>query len=161
MSSCKARSPSATSEELGNDHRHLRPLRGHTLGGFADGTFISAERDEDAYTKVSGACGFTSRVRNRNTAGSVTFTLQQTSASNDFMSESALADEAANAGSGPLLIKDLNGRTLISSADAWIRKMPTTQFAKELTNREWVLDTGALPMFVGGNEATRSPGEAA
>lgn len=124
---------------------------GQDLSGFASGSFINAVRDADAYTKHTGADGVTTRIRSRNISGAVTVTLAQSSPSNDFLSSQAQLDEVANGGSGPLTIKDLGGATLVQAQDAWVRKIAEGGFSDDNTDREWVLDTGPMPVFLGGN----------
>lgn len=124
---------------------------GVPLSGFADGTFIEVSRDEQMYTKVTGADGKTSRAKTSNRAGDFTFTLKQTSPANDILSGFAVADEIDNAGVVPVLIKDGSGRTVCASSAAWVRQMPDQPFAKEISNREWVLDAAGIDIFVGGN----------
>jgi hypothetical protein len=126
-------------------------IGGVQISGFADGTFLSIERDEDAFTKVTGADGETSRAKSNNKAGMFTLTLQQTSASNDVLTGFALADELNNDGVVPVLIKDNLGTTTVFTANGWVRRLPTAEFAKEITNREWTLDLADMTYFVGGN----------
>ncbi len=132
----------------------LVTVGGAMISGFTDGSFVKVARDEDAYSKVVGADGQVSRAKNANTSGSVTITLKQTSASNDVLSALAAADEVGNAGLVPILIKDLLGATLASSPDAWIKKLPDMDLAKEVSDREWALDCGELWIIVGGNTAS-------
>ncbi len=116
-----------------------------------DGTFVSAEREEDAFTKQVGSAGDVTRSRNRNISGSVTVTLQQASPTNDLLSALAEADELTGLNYGALMVKDLNGTTLLEAPNAWIRKTPTVEFAKEASGREWVFDCAQLIMNVGGS----------
>jgi hypothetical protein len=124
---------------------------GIALQGFANGTFLVAQRDEDLFTKSVGADGSVERAKSNNKAGNCVFTLQQTSPSNDVLSGFALADELRNEGVKPLLIKDLSGRTLLFAASAWIRKTANASFGKEVETREWTIDCASMDMFVGGN----------
>lgn len=124
---------------------------GTPLHGFADGTFVKVTRNEEAFKLQVGADGEAARVRNRNRSGQVAITLQQTSVSNDVLSAAAALDELAAGGTGALLIKDLNGTTLVSALVAWVRKIPEAELGNELGQREWVLETGVLAAFVGGN----------
>jgi hypothetical protein len=117
----------------------------------ADGTFVNAERAEDAFSMKVGAGGDVTRVRSRNRTGSVTLTLQAASPTNDLFSALALDDELFGTGTGPLLVKDLYGNTLISAETAWIRKLPAVEMADEASNREWVIDCAELIMLVGGS----------
>lgn len=124
---------------------------GVPITGYADDTFINAERDEDAFNKNVGAQGDVARVKTNNKSGSVTIVLQQTSLSNDFLSGIAAVDENLGTGVGPLMGKDIGGTTVMFSAAAWIRKLPATPMSKELQTREWIIDCGKLELNVGGN----------
>jgi hypothetical protein len=124
---------------------------GNILTGFAEGTFVTVEREADAYTKVVGSDGEVARVRSRNASGSVTITLMQTSVSNDVLDALAVLDEEANAGSGPLFIEDLLGNTFIAATAAWIRKRSNIEYGAELGSREWVIDVADLKMVNGGS----------
>ena len=121
------------------------------LSGFSDDGMIEAEREEDTFIKKVGVDGFTSRARNRNKSGEITITLQQTSPSNDHLSALAILDEQTGRGVVPVLIKDLSGRSVLASAFAWVRKPPASAFAKEVEDREWILDCASLDIFTGGN----------
>ncbi len=126
-------------------------LAGNLLSGFADGSFVAAERRENAFNLVVGAGGEACRVRSRNKSGTVTLTLMGSAISNAILSALAAADELAGTGIGPLFIKDLGGTTILSAGNAWIEKIPNVEFGKELANREWVLACEALDMNIGGN----------
>lgn len=126
-------------------------IGGVQMSGFADGTFITFERDEDAFTKHTGADGEVARAKSNNKSGSLTLTLAQTSSSNDVLSAFAIADELNNSGVVPALMKDLNGNTIAAAASAWIRKQPNSEFAKEISNREWIIDLARVDYTVGGN----------
>jgi hypothetical protein len=125
-------------------------FRGIPIRGYAEGTFVSVERDEDSFEKAVGSQGDVTRVRKRNRAGSATLTLQQASPTNDELSAIMLLDEASGTGYGPLLVKDLNGTTLASAAVAWLVRPATTSFADGAESREWKIDCAELTMTVGG-----------
>ena len=124
--------------------------KGIEFKGFMDGTYVSAERDTDAYTKAVGATGDAARVRSRNRGGKVTLTLQQTSPTNDLLTAQQKIDEISNAATGSLTVKDLLGTTLIFAEVAWIMKSAKVDFGTELQGREWVFDCAELDMGVGG-----------
>ena len=124
---------------------------GAIISGFADGEFVTTERNEDAFTLNVGADGEGGRVKSNNKSGRITLTLQQTSDSNLVLSGYAQADELRNAGVVPALIKDLKGDTLISAARAWVVKVPATPYAKDMQTRSWVIETDELIPVVGGN----------
>ena len=39
-----------------------------------------------------------------------------------------------------ILIKDLSGNSIYFSATGWVKKYPSSEFGKDLSNRDWVLD---------------------
>ena len=123
------------------------------ITGYADGTVIKVERDEDRYTKKIGVDGETGRTRNNNRGGTIEVTLLQTSASNLALSAKATADDDAPGGlpPEPLVVKDLEGNSLHVAAAAWIQKLPASEFAKELGQRTWIFGTGSLRQVDGGN----------
>lgn len=123
---------------------------GIPIGGFADGTFLNIEMDEDAFTKEVGADGETSRAKSNNNGATVTLTLAQTSPSNDVLTGFAEADRLANAGVVPILVRDGSGTSTLFSATGWVRKKAPAPFSKEIEEREWVLDVADVENIVGG-----------
>ncbi len=126
-------------------------FKGVNITGVMDGTFCEVERAEDAVTMHVGAQGEVTRVMSRNKTGSVTFNIVQSSVTNQLLSAIAAADEKDRSGVGPLLITDLNGTTVYKATEAWIRKLPKGEHAKDATGRSWVIDCAKLLMNVGGS----------
>ena len=124
---------------------------GKIITGFTDGTFITAERNEDMWTMKVGVDGIGTRAKTNNTSGKLTITLHQSSSSNDDLSAFAAADELSDSGAVPVLLKDNSGRTVVTALTAWVKKYANAEFAKEVSNRVWVLETDQLVMFDGGN----------
>ena len=121
------------------------------IGGFADGSYITVTRENDAYQKVVGADGETSRAKSNDRSGTITITLAQTSPSNDVLSAISLADELNNDGIVPIAIRDGSGRTIIIAPFSWVQKPADVEFAKEITDREWVMACSDISMTEGGN----------
>lgn len=128
----------------------LVSFAGQVITGFAPDTFISAERNEDGFTLVVGAGGEATRSRSRNKSGTVTLTLMASSQSNDILSAVALADELSGTGVSPLFVKEFNGTTLVMAQNAWIKKLPTMERAKEAGTVEWVFECEAVDLLLGG-----------
>lgn len=125
---------------------------GVPVSGFADGTFLSVEFDEDAFNLTVGADGEGARAKTNNRSATIEFTLLQSALANDLLSAVAALDELSSDGVGPLLIKDNFGRTLFGAESAWIQKKPRAEFAKEISERVWVVRTEKLDVaFIGGN----------
>ncbi len=84
-------------------------IGGVTITGFAEGTGIEIERDEDSFTKQTGSNGEVTRILRNNRGAKVILTLLQGSESNLVLSNFLNIDENSGAGSVPLMIKDNNG----------------------------------------------------
>lgn len=121
------------------------------MAGYTDGTFIHVERNEDMWATKIGCDGVGTRAKSNNKSAKITLTLHQSSASNDVLSALAAADELANTGVVPYLLRDASGRTLSSSLSCWVTKYAPVDFGKEVTDRAWVIETNSADLFVGGN----------
>lgn len=121
------------------------------LGGFADGTFITVTRNNDIFSLTVGADGEGTRTKSNDRSGRFELVLQQSSPSNDILSEIAVQDEQSNGGVRPMQVKDNNGTSLSSGESVWIVKRPDSPFGKETDNRTWTFETNCLDHFVGGN----------
>jgi len=124
---------------------------GAPITGFADGTFVSIERNNDTFQIVSGADGIVSRAKSNDKTGSMSITLAQTSPSNDVLEGIASLDELSSTGVVPVMVKDNSGRSVHFSGNAWVRRVPTAEFGKEISNREWQFDLADYVPFNGGN----------
>lgn len=119
--------------------------------GYAEGTFLAIAGNGDKFEKSRGADGTVDRINKNSFDYSVTFTVKQTSLTNDALSAVLTADVLSNAGKFPLTIKDLNGTELFFAAQAWIAKDPDDSYSDSLETREWRIDTGIASKFTGGN----------
>lgn len=126
---------------------------GILIGGYSDGTFVKIAANNDSFALLVGADGDATRSKTNDRSGRITFTLQQSSLSNDLLSAAHAADVLTSNGDGigPLLIKDNSGRTLVTAEKAWIVKQPDADFAREVSMREWIIETDNLVAFLGGN----------
>lgn len=131
-------------------------FHGIIINGYANDTFIEVERDEDTFMKYTGALGDVARSKNLNKGGKVTVTLMATAPINDFLANTALADENTVLTSpdqfyGPLQIKDLAGKMECFAEIAWISKWPKIDRAKESGTVQWVFDCASIEVYPGGN----------
>ncbi len=124
---------------------------GIPITAFGPDTFVTAERNEDAFMLAVGAGGETARARNRNRSGRVTFTLLASSPENDLLSQAYLLDELRGEGVGPLFVKDRLGTTIVAAQNAWILKLPAIEYAKEVGVREWTIECDRVDIYEGGN----------
>lgn len=126
---------------------------GNPISGFADGTFVSVDQNEDSFTLAVGSDGEGARSKNNNRSATITFTLLQTSASNAALAALHNLDilSANGDGIGPVLVKDNSGNSLYTADKAWVRKPPTAEFGREVGSREWTIETHELVNLTAGN----------
>ena len=119
--------------------------------GFDNDSMISIEFDEPSYKKDTDLSGDSVFFKSHNTDCKITLKIKQTSPSNDVLSSYVQANRISNAGIFPVMIKDGNGKTLITSEAALVEQTPTVEFGGENKNREWVIIALRARNFVGGN----------
>jgi hypothetical protein len=125
---------------------------GKIMQGFTDGTYIKIKRNEDAYNVKIGVAGEGTRARNNNKSGEVEMTFVQSSQSNDDLSAFTLLDELSNTGAVPFLLNDSSGRTVVTATVGWLKKFAEVEFAKEVKDWTWTLQTHELSIKnLGGN----------
>ncbi len=127
-------------------------IGGVVMGGWADGSFVKVARENDTFSKVTGADGVTSRAKMGDKSTVLTLTFAQTSPSNDILSVLHNVDERTAKGVVPVVIKDLSGTSTFFSGNGWIRKPADFEGAKEISNSEWTLDLANCEFFKGGND---------
>lgn len=134
----------------------------HVVGGFTEDAMVSIEPAAEAYTMYTSADNKSTLLYHANTSATVTLSLNQTSSSNDVLSQ--LYEEFRLTKSPTKLftvaIKDNNGRSMYVSAQSFIGKRPTAAFANSMQNREWTILCAAMEQTAGGN-AKFSPADAA
>lgn len=124
---------------------------GVPISGFADGSFIRVRRNSDAFSLSMGADGEGTRVKSNDKSGQIEVELAQSSLSNQFLSNLALADELNNAGIVAVLLKDGSGSSLHGAEQMYVKKTPDSDYAKDATSRVWILETDNLQNYIGGN----------
>lgn len=128
---------------------------GVELSGFPDGEFLTVERADVAFRKVSGADGFTSRAKTNDRSGTARLRLKQTSPSNAVLSAFAQLDERTGRGVFPFIVRDRNSEaTLVFAAAAWVEQLPEMTYSKDIEEREWLIALADVDEFVGGVDET-------
>lgn len=123
---------------------------GRNLRGFGDSR-VKIAMSEDAFTYTADTDGNGTRNKNPNQSGTIVLTLKGSSDDNLFLSGLAAADYKTKLGTFPVLVKDNNGTSLYTAAEAWIQKMADAEFAKEVGDREYTIMCHKLIMVNGGN----------
>lgn len=119
--------------------------------GRADGAFLKIEFDSDDYSDSVGSDGEVIRNALNDLRATATLILTQKSDSNSVLSTMRLLGLKSGNGAdvGPFLAKDNLGKSLFMSDKCWIKKPPTSEFAKEAGTREWPIRIGSLYAFNG------------
>jgi len=125
-------------------------VHGHIITGFAPGSFITAERDNDSFTDEVGADGSVTRVKSHDKRGTITITLMGEAPSNNILSAINVADELIGSGSGNVKLTNLNSATAINAANGWVMKPANFEAADTTSPREWKIRCASLSMFIGG-----------
>lgn len=123
---------------------------GNIITGFADGDFVEIT-GEDGFEMRKGAAGDEDRINKNETGRDVNITLMKTSITNDVLSAIYEQDAVDNNGKGPLTIKDLNGTTLLYSAQAYIKKPADMTMGDSLGTVVWNFRAPQSTYNVGGN----------
>lgn len=122
----------------------------HIATGFAAGTMLSAEMDDNRYNTETDAHGNSIRYKVNNNNATITLTLNQASPTNDVLSVLQNVDRQSDLGVFPMTIRDNRGTTLITSLSAYVEKTPSVVFGDSGNNREWVIKATEVGFFAGG-----------
>ena len=94
------------------------------------------------------------RSLSNNPLHNIALTLQQTSDTNDYLSDLLNRDRASGGGGVvPMQVLDLRGTSLFAASQAWVVNWPTIENGSTVGEREWTLAAVATEIHVGGNQA--------
>lgn len=117
---------------------------GALIDGFADGSFVNVEYNNDLFSLSVGADGEASRSKSNDRSARVTVTLMPGSTGNLILNAAIRLDEATNGGVVPLLVTDLSTGTTFAAEGCWVTKDPGSDFQTEAQTVEWVLETDRM-----------------
>jgi hypothetical protein len=126
---------------------------GVPIEGYADGDFLTITHEADAFASIVGSDGNVARSKTNDNRATIEIRLMNTSPTNAALSAIYQADKKApgGAGVGAFLCVDLNGTSLYTGGNAWIRRAPDPVFGREANERVWTLEVDNLIDFTGGN----------
>ncbi|WP_025727709.1 phage structural protein [Heyndrickxia ginsengihumi] len=103
------------------------------LTGFADGSFVQAEKDEENFSTKVGAQGDVSVAKTNNPLGTITLTLSQDSPSLPYVVEKSKTMTPF-----PVWVNYNDGtvKEKVGGTKALIKKAPSRTFSGEIENRE-------------------------
>lgn len=112
--------------------------------GFADGSFVTVEQDEDSWSLKAGADGEVARSKRVARTGTMTLTLLATSISNAILTALHEATDPF-----PVLIKE--GGTVIFAADGWVQKPAAFERGTDVSDTEWTIRLAHVDLSHAGN----------
>lgn len=127
----------------------------HIVSGFSEDSIVSIERNSETFELYTGADDTNTRIYKANTSATLTIPLQQTSNSNDILSQLYINDKNSRNSSGlfSITVKDNSGRSTYFSAEAYIAVVPSSEFGNSMQTREWQIQASRLEQFIGGNSS--------
>lgn len=117
---------------------------GALITGFAEGSFIRVEYNEDRYALTKGADGLGARAKSNNESAKITVGLMPNSPANAVFQSAQMLDKVRNAGALPLELTDLTTGDLFTAESAWVMKDPGRDHQKTIQGVPWVLEADDL-----------------
>ena len=122
------------------------------LDGVISGDFVAIETDNDAWSREYDEAGNATRVRRHNEGGRVRVTLSASSPTNAKLSKAAILDGQTESVVGALVIRDLNGNTVVECDGAFLADIPDFSLGSDRGSRTWVWECAAIRQFIGGHD---------
>lgn len=122
--------------------------------GFADGEFVSVEKEADDFGDKAGADGEVARFKTNDNRATWKIKLLQTSLGNNILSAQRTLDlgNPNGAGVGVAELRDRSSGVLLAHSDkTWISKPPTISRGREVTEYEWTLRSANTQLDPSGN----------
>lgn len=126
----------------------------HEVVAFMEGTMVTASHIEEQSSLHVGAKGSGTVVASANRSGEFSFTISQSSPSNDFLS-AAVAEHYSTGiiRIAPILLRRLNSDEQAAASLAWVVGPPELSHAMEVEGREWTIRCLDMEIFAGGGVA--------
>lgn len=122
--------------------------------GLIDGpNAIVDAKDAPKWTRRSDRQGNTVRNRSRKKGGALTFTYDAESEIQDILTPIVLADGETGVFVGDIVIRDLNGSTMLTYIGAFIENDPDPAFGDTAADRVYVFGYGERIAMPGGTAA--------
>lgn len=115
------------------------------------GDFVVIETDEDTWTREMDLSGNGTRVRHYNQGGRIRVTLSASSPTNLSLTKAAQADRITENVVGALVLRDLNGNTVVEGDSAFLTDIPDFSFGSERGSRTWTWECAAIRTVLGGH----------
>lgn len=122
------------------------------MDGVIDGEFLSETIDNPDWVREHDQAGNATRTRMHNTGGTFALTFSASAPINAILSAKRQNDLLTAVEVGPLVLKDLNGTTVLTCVGAYLQGRPAVSFGSERGQRTWVFEYASAVAFVGGHD---------
>lgn len=123
------------------------------LDGTIDpGDFVTVASDNPRWARERDRGGNATRVKMNNRGGLVTVNLSASSPTNTKLSTLVQIDGVSENVVGVLLLRDLNGNSVVTATGAFISDIPDPSFGSDRGTRAWVWECAEIEKFVGGHD---------
>lgn len=112
-------------------------VNGRFITGYFEGSNIVITRNADKYIKSIGVKGEISYAKNNDKSGTVTFSLEHNSPTNDFLTQIANSDDFAEVS---VIDSNKDGKINIASNECVIMRPADLTRGLEISGREWTID---------------------
>lgn len=133
---------------------HPRTNSSHVLGGMAKDSVVSIEYPESVWNEKTLNNGETVRSHSKDNTLRLTVHLDQTSASNDFLSALAKYDDKDLSGLNGIFtctFADKSSRTYAYSAQCFVKRPQSYEFGSDTSVRDWVIVMPSADQYLGGS----------
>ena len=133
---------------------HPESNTSHIVGGLAKDSLVSIEYPEAVWSEKTLNNGETVRTHNKDNTLRMTVHLDQTSASNDYLSAISRFDDKDASGLGGIFtctFADKSSRTFAYSAECFVKRPMSYEFGSDTSVRDWVIVLTNADQYLGGS----------
>lgn len=133
---------------------HSNSNTSHILGGMAKDSMVTIDYPEAAWMEKTLNYGETVRTHSKDNTLRMTIHLDQTSASNDYLSALSILDDNDLSGTEGLFtctFADKSSRTYAFSAQCFLKRPQSYEFGSDTTVRDWVIVMPNADQYLGGS----------
>lgn len=133
---------------------HPKTNTSHIVSGMSKNSVVTLEYPEATWTRKTLNYGETVRTHNLDKTLRMTIHLDQTSASNDYLSKIADYDEKDLTGFDGIFtctFADKSSRTYAYSAQCFVIRPQNYEYGNDTSNRDWVIEMANAEQYIGGS----------
>lgn len=126
----------------------------HIIGGLAKDSMVSIEYPEAVWSEKTLSNGETVRTHSKDNTLRMTLHIDQTSASNDYLSGLSKYDNKDLSGLGGIFtctFADKSSRTYAYSAECFLKRPMSYEFGSDTSVRDWIIVMSNAEQHLGGS----------